>query len=193
MGKKTIFGNFFKKNVKFLSIFWQSNGNFSEGQVRSHRCQGQLRVGSDSLQMRQIPDFFTSFNSFWRKTDFKKSQICFILSFGSESEPVFGQLACTYPCEILFSKQLLWWCVLISPLEMTRFDWSKGTLEINLLDISFLVNNILVSSLEKLSFKSFMIFTVERRHYWFQTLLKPFQLLWTIDISHMICVIPFFP
>ena len=28
----TIFGNFFEKNVKFLAIFWQSNGNFPEGQ-----------------------------------------------------------------------------------------------------------------------------------------------------------------
>ena len=25
--------NFFQKNVKFLAIFWQSNGNFPEGQV----------------------------------------------------------------------------------------------------------------------------------------------------------------
>ena len=30
--KMTIFVNFFEKNVKFLAIFWQSNGNFPEGQ-----------------------------------------------------------------------------------------------------------------------------------------------------------------
>ena len=30
--KITIFFNFFEKNVKFLAIFWQSNGNFPEGQ-----------------------------------------------------------------------------------------------------------------------------------------------------------------
>jgi len=28
-----IFGNFFGKNVKFLAIFEQSNGNFPEGQI----------------------------------------------------------------------------------------------------------------------------------------------------------------
>jgi len=28
-----IFINFFEKNVKFLAIFWQSNGNLPEGQV----------------------------------------------------------------------------------------------------------------------------------------------------------------
>ena len=33
--KKTIFVNFFEKNVKFLAIFWQSNGNFPEGQVKT--------------------------------------------------------------------------------------------------------------------------------------------------------------
>ena len=33
--KMKIFGNFFRKNVKFLAIFWQSNGNFPEGQVTS--------------------------------------------------------------------------------------------------------------------------------------------------------------
>ena len=31
--KMKIFVNFFEKNVKFLAIFWQSNGNFPEGQV----------------------------------------------------------------------------------------------------------------------------------------------------------------
>ena len=31
--KMTIFVNFFEKNVKFLAIFWQSNGNFQESQV----------------------------------------------------------------------------------------------------------------------------------------------------------------
>ena len=31
--KMKIVGNFFGKNVKFLAIFWQSNGNFPEGQV----------------------------------------------------------------------------------------------------------------------------------------------------------------
>ena len=30
------FGHFFWKNVKFLAIFWQSNGNFPEGQVSSY-------------------------------------------------------------------------------------------------------------------------------------------------------------
>ena len=33
--KMIIFVNFFEKNVKFLAIFWQSNGNFWEGQVRA--------------------------------------------------------------------------------------------------------------------------------------------------------------
>ena len=33
--KKTIFVNLFEKNVKFLAIFWQSNGNFPEGQVHT--------------------------------------------------------------------------------------------------------------------------------------------------------------
>ena len=32
--KMTIFVNFFAKNVKFLEMFLQSNGNFPEGQVR---------------------------------------------------------------------------------------------------------------------------------------------------------------
>ena len=31
--KMKIFGNFFEKNVKFLAIFWHSNGNFPEGQT----------------------------------------------------------------------------------------------------------------------------------------------------------------
>ena len=31
-----ILGNFFFLNVKFLAIFWQSNGNFPEGQVVWH-------------------------------------------------------------------------------------------------------------------------------------------------------------
>ena len=31
--KMTIFGKFFEKNVKFLAMFWHSNGNFPEGQV----------------------------------------------------------------------------------------------------------------------------------------------------------------
>jgi len=31
--KMKILGNFFEKNVKFLEIFWQSNGNFPEGQI----------------------------------------------------------------------------------------------------------------------------------------------------------------
>jgi len=30
-----IFGNFFEKNVKFLAIFWQSNGNFPKGQIHT--------------------------------------------------------------------------------------------------------------------------------------------------------------
>jgi len=29
------FGSFFWKNVKFLAIFWQSNGNFPEGQLET--------------------------------------------------------------------------------------------------------------------------------------------------------------
>ena len=33
--KMKIFGNFFGKNVKFLAIFWQSNGNFPEGQLKT--------------------------------------------------------------------------------------------------------------------------------------------------------------
>ena len=33
--KMTIFVNFFEKNVKFLAILWQWNGNFSEGQDSS--------------------------------------------------------------------------------------------------------------------------------------------------------------
>ena len=33
--KMTIFVNFFEKNVKFLAIFWQSNGNFPEGQLNT--------------------------------------------------------------------------------------------------------------------------------------------------------------
>ena len=32
-----IFGNFLGKNVKFLAIFSQSNGNFPEGQLHTHR------------------------------------------------------------------------------------------------------------------------------------------------------------
>ena len=32
----TIFVNFLEKNVKFLAIFWQSNGNFSESQNLPH-------------------------------------------------------------------------------------------------------------------------------------------------------------
>ena len=31
--KNENFVNFLEKNVKFLAIFWQSNGNFPEGQV----------------------------------------------------------------------------------------------------------------------------------------------------------------
>ena len=30
--KLSFFGNFFEKYVKFLAIFWHSNGNFPEGQ-----------------------------------------------------------------------------------------------------------------------------------------------------------------
>ena len=33
--KMKIFGNFFRKNFKFLAIFLHSNGNFPEGQVRT--------------------------------------------------------------------------------------------------------------------------------------------------------------
>ena len=36
--KMTIFVNFFEKNVKFLAIFGQSNGNFPEGQVITCLC-----------------------------------------------------------------------------------------------------------------------------------------------------------
>ena len=31
--KITIFVNFYEKNIKFLAIFWQSNGKFLEGQI----------------------------------------------------------------------------------------------------------------------------------------------------------------
>ena len=34
--KMKIFGNFFEKNVQFLAIFWQSNGNFPEGQMTTN-------------------------------------------------------------------------------------------------------------------------------------------------------------
>ena len=33
--KCLVFGNFFEKDIKFLAIFWHSNGNFPEGQVVS--------------------------------------------------------------------------------------------------------------------------------------------------------------
>ena len=41
--KMKIFANFFEKYVKFLAIFWQSNGNFPEGHVwiflqSNHKC-----------------------------------------------------------------------------------------------------------------------------------------------------------
>ena len=43
--KMKIFGNFFWKNVKFLAIFWQSNGNFPEGQT----CTGSRPIFSSIL------------------------------------------------------------------------------------------------------------------------------------------------
>ena len=43
--KMKIFGNFFKKNVKVLAIFRQSNGNFPEGQIDRYKHQTMLTQG----------------------------------------------------------------------------------------------------------------------------------------------------
>ena len=43
--KKTTFGNFFDKNVKFLAMFWHSKGNFPESQLPSFFLLRYGRVG----------------------------------------------------------------------------------------------------------------------------------------------------
>ena len=46
--KMKIFGYFLKKNVKFLAIFWQSNGNFPKGQLTSVLLTMRYSVGDSS-------------------------------------------------------------------------------------------------------------------------------------------------
>ena len=47
--KMTNFVNFFEKNVKFLAVFWQSNGNFPECQLcviveKSDNCHNAMKI-----------------------------------------------------------------------------------------------------------------------------------------------------
>ena len=73
--KMKIFGNFFWKNVKFLAIFWQSNGNFPEGQYyTSTRLRRLTLTGMSDLgiMLAKLPpngtihDFFRwDFSTFW--------------------------------------------------------------------------------------------------------------------------------
>ena len=53
--KMKIFGNFFWKSVKFLPIFWQSNGNFPEGQVT--RCHHNPMMAVSSMSRRSHTQF----------------------------------------------------------------------------------------------------------------------------------------
>ena len=57
--KMTIFVNFFEKNVKFLAIFWQSNGNFPKGQVKTKAYLPGIKIKTNKKQKcaRFLKDF----------------------------------------------------------------------------------------------------------------------------------------
>ena len=51
--KNDNFCQFFWKNVKFLAIFWQSNGNFPEGHLGSHQSWESLHWSRSYLKTKQ--------------------------------------------------------------------------------------------------------------------------------------------
>ena len=90
-----IFGFFFfEKNVKFLAIFWQSNGNFPEGQLRSKLLHLHSMLIYSFLYWKKFPYCEIYYWLYWcgqnKKVNYKENYL-FFKSFCSQ----FTMYMCT--------------------------------------------------------------------------------------------------